>query len=148
MLCCSSRRRRMVYAVNDGRIWIDGWMDGWMGDGASLAWLSVTHSQFNDRCHMSPPFSRPLPLASSPPGKPYPLHTPTYRSLLTHSPHSLAPLSTTCPIPHSPIPVPLVLQQLDSLALASAPFPSPTILPPFHLTTASNHLHSPRVVYR
>jgi hypothetical protein len=102
------------------------------------------------RCHMSPhsmstspsPSPYPLSLASNPPGKPYPLLTSHNHSLT----HSLILLSTL----HSPLHTlplyPSPLQQPDSLLpLTSTPFPSLTILPLFHFTTAFNHFHSSRV---
>ena len=103
--------------------------------GASLAWLSVTHPnsivltavtrhpihpiQRND---IRPTDCPPLPLASNPPGKPYPLLNSC--ELLTHS---LIPLSTTCPAS-------LSLQQPNSLLFLTSRLSlsnhSPVITPP------------------
>ena len=140
-------------------------MDGWKDDGASLAWLSVTHTQFI-RFHSSLWLSHVTPIQPAPndlfphshrlqPARetisiPIPIPVPYLPFVARSLSHSLTPHShltrnlTHTPTPYSPYPLspipPSPTTQL--IALASAPFPSPTILPPFHFTTASNHLHS------
>lgn len=139
-------------------------MDGWKDDGGfarvAKCYTPSIHSFFilPYGCHMSPQFSQlqmtSLPIASSsPPGKPdraLLVHSLTH-SLTSHSHLTLTSLSSHTPLrtPTNPYPLSPPLQQLDSSPPpASLPFPSPTILPLFHFTTASNHLHSSPAVYR